>query len=220
MKRSIIVTDDGSKSLFVHDMGETYHSKFGALQEANFVFIKNGLDLFSNQSVSILEIGFGTGLNAFVTLCKAPELNLKINYTGIEAYPLNQEEYEVLNYPEIAERMDLASNFNAMHTCAWEKPYTITENFTLTKEQKFFSDIIEENAFDLIYFDAFGYQYQPDLWSEEVFKSMYRALKPNGVLVTYACRSIIKNNMKSAGFSTSKLPGPPGKREMLRGVKL
>lgn len=220
MKRSIIVTDDGSKSLFVHDMGETYHSKFGALQEANFVFIKNGLDLFSNQSVSILEIGFGTGLNAFVTLCKAQELNLKINYKGVEAYPLNQEEFEVLNYPEIADRMDLAPNFKDMHTSAWETPYTITENFTLTKEQKFFSDIIEENCFDLIYFDAFGYQYQPDLWSLEVFTSMYKALKPNGVLVTYACRSIIKNNMKSAGFTTSKLPGPPGKREMLRGVKL
>lgn len=220
MKRSIIVTNDGSKSLFVHDMGETYHSKFGALQEANFVFIKNGLDLFSNQSVSILEIGFGTGLNAFATLCKAPVLNLNIDYKGVEAYPLNKEEYEVLNYPEIAERLDLTQAFKKMHSCDWEVPYTINENFTLIKEQKFFSEIVDENLYDIIYFDAFGYQYQPELWSLDIFKQMYNALKPNGIIVTYACRSVIKNNMKSAGFITSKLPGPPGKREMLRGLKL
>ena len=219
MKRSFIVTEDGSKSMFVHEMGETYHSKFGALQEANFVFIKNGLDLFSNQSVSILEIGFGTGLNAFVTLCKAKELDLNVSYTGVEAYPLIKSEYQELNYPEIAERLDLKSDFLKMHTLNWEKLNTINEYFTLIKQEKFFNEITDNELYDLIYFDAFGYQYQPELWSLDIFNKMYAALKPNGILVTYACRSIIKNNMKTAGFITEKLPGPPGKREMLRGKK-
>lgn len=216
MKRSFIETADGSKSLYVHEMGETYHSKFGALQEANFVFIKNGLDLYKNQSVSILEIGLGTGLNAFVTLCKAPELNLKIKYTGVEAYPLTSDEFSQLNYPEIANRIDLKADFDQLNIADWEKEVRINDFFTLTKKKMFFNEIDFEDSFDLIYFDAFGYQYQPELWSVEIFEKMYKALKKDGVLVTYACRSVIKNNMKTVGFITEKLPGPPGKREMLR----
>lgn len=216
MKRSFIETADGSKSLYVHEMGETYHSKFGALQEANFVFIKNGLDLFQNQSLSILEIGLGTGLNAFVTLCKAPQLNLNINYTGVEAYPLKAEEIKELNYPLIAERLDLQDDFNLLHQVAWENTSVINSYFTIEKKQQFFNEINAVNTYDLIYFDAFGYQYQPELWSVTIFEKMYQALKKDGILVTYACRSIIKKNMKAVGFITEKLPGPPGKREMLR----
>ncbi|UYW02150.1 tRNA (5-methylaminomethyl-2-thiouridine)(34)-methyltransferase MnmD [Flavobacterium agricola] len=216
MKRSFIDTEDGSKSLYVHEIGETYHSKFGALQEANFVFIKNGLDLFQNQSVSVLEIGFGTGLNAFVTLCKAPKLNVTIQYTGIEAYPLTESEIAELNYPAAANRLDLQADFNKIQQAPWEKQNVINSFFTINKKKMFFDEITDEAQYDLIYFDAFGYQYQPELWTESIFKKMYKALKNNGVLVTYACRSIIKNNMKAAGFVTEKLPGPPGKREMLR----
>lgn len=216
MKRSFIDTADGSKSLYVHEMGETYHSKFGALQEANFVFIKNGLDLFKNQSVSILEIGFGTGLNAFATLCKAPELNLKINYTGVEAYPLTNEEINELNYPEIANRLDLQTDFNRISHSEWEQKTQVNSYFSITKNNIFFKQVSADNLYDLIYFDAFGFQFQPELWSVDIFNKMYKALKKDGILVTYACRSIIKNNMKEAGFITEKLIGPPGKREMLR----
>jgi len=216
MKRSFIDTADGSKSLYVHEMGETYHSKFGALQEANFVFIKNGLDLFKNQSVSILEIGFGTGLNAFATLCKAPELNLKINYTGVEAYPLTNEEINELNYPEIANRLDLQTDFNRISNSEWEQKTQVNSYFSITKNNIFFKQVSADNLYDLIYFDAFGFQFQPELWSVDIFNKMYKALKKDGILVTYACRSIIKNNMKEAGFITEKLIGPPGKREMLR----
>ena len=216
MKRSFIDTADGSKSLYVHEMGETYHSKFGALQEANFVFIKNGLDLFKNQSVSILEIGFGTGLNAFATLCKAPELNLKINYTGVEAYPLTNEEINELNYPEIANRLDLQTDFNRISNSEWEQKTQVNSYFSITKNNIFFEQFSADNLYDLIYFDAFGFQFQPELWSVDIFNKMYKALKKDGILVTYACRSIIKNNMKEAGFITEKLIGPPGKREMLR----
>jgi tRNA U34 5-methylaminomethyl-2-thiouridine-forming methyltransferase MnmC len=216
MKRSFIETADGSMSLYVHEMGETYHSKFGALQEANFVFIKNGLDLFKDQSVSILEIGFGTGLNAFVTLCKARELNLKINYTGIEAFPLTTDEMKELNYPEVANRPDTISDFNKINQAEWEKNIVINDFFSVHKKKMFFHEIDDIGQYDLIYFDAFGYQYQPELWSIEIFEKMFAALNTSGVLVTYACRSIIKNNMKAVGFVTEKLPGPPGKREMLR----
>nr|WP_317632110.1 tRNA (5-methylaminomethyl-2-thiouridine)(34)-methyltransferase MnmD [uncultured Flavobacterium sp.] len=220
MKRSFIVTEDGSKSLYVHEMGETYHSKFGALQEANFVFIKNGLDLYKNQSVSILEIGFGTSLNAFATLCKAQTLNLKIEYTGVEAYPLTKEEISNLNYPEIANRLDLVPDFEKMNEVSWENSHIINDIFTIKKQQKYFDQIEDIEQYDLIYFDAFGYQFQPELWTKEIFDRMFTALKPGGVLVTYACRSIIKNNMKASGFITEKLPGPPGKREMLRAKKI
>jgi len=216
MKRSFIDTADGSKSLFVHDIGETYHSKFGALQEANFVFIKNGLSLFKNQNLAILEIGFGTGLNAFVTLCNAPALNLNVHYTGIEAFPLTADEINQLNFPQAANRLDLQPAFNLIHEAPWEKDILISNYFTVKKRKMFFDDIQDVSQYDLIYFDAFGFQYQPELWSESIFIKMYNALKPNGVLVTYACRSIIKKNMQAAGFLTEKLPGPPGKREMLR----
>lgn len=219
MERKFIVTEDGSKTLFLEEWGETYHSKFGALQEANFVFIQNGLDLFRAQSVSVLEIGFGTGLNAFVTLKQALEKGLKIEYTGVEAYPLTEAENKELNYVEASGWKELEADFNKILQCAWEEKVEINPLFTVEKQQKTFDTIVDEGLYDLIYFDAFGYQYQPELWSVDQFKKMFTALKPQGILVTYACRGVIKRAMQEAGFTTEKLPGPPGKREMLRATK-
>ncbi|MCL9770074.1 tRNA (5-methylaminomethyl-2-thiouridine)(34)-methyltransferase MnmD [Flavobacterium sp. HXWNR69] len=219
MKREIIVTNDGSTTIRIPDWDENYHSTHGAIQEAKHVFIKNGLDLFQNhKSISILEIGFGTGLNAFITFLET--WNKKtVNYVGVEAYPVSIEEIEQLNYVSELGVFEYQNIFGIMHSSEWEIEQNIAKDFTLTKRKQFFQDIGDKEKFDLIYFDAFGFQLQPELWSETIFKKMYKALLPNGVLVTYACRTPIKKAMLSAGFSVEKLPGAPGKREMLRGTK-
>lgn len=227
MKREIVQTQDGSTTIFLPDWNESYHSKHGAIQEAYHVFIKNGLTFANGDRVrldreaeplSILEIGFGTGLNGFITCLETIHSQQKIDYVGVEAYPVVMEEALQMNYPqEISPAF--AAVFQQMHECAWEQRNSITEHFSLTKSKMFFQDIKDVGAFDLIYFDAFGFRVQPELWSEELFLSMYNALKAKGVLVTYACRTSIKNAMLSAGFSVEKLPGAPGKREMLRALK-
>lgn len=220
MKRKIIQTADGSSSLLVEDWGETYHSRHGAIQEAQHVFIQNGLSLFQEQSVAVLEIGFGTGLNAFITFLEAEKRQLKIDYVGVEAYPILKEEAEQLNYVTQLDANQYDAQFELMHASEWGINTAISEYFTLTKRQQYFNEIDDKNRFELIYFDAFGFQYQPELWSVEIFRKMFEALKPNGILVTYACRGPIKRAMQEAGFSTRKLAGPPGKREMLKAEKI
>jgi len=198
-------------------MQESYHSKFGAIQEAYHVFIKNGLALFQGQPISILEIGFGTGLNAFITYLESVKSGQAINYTGVEAYPVAMNEVAQLNYVSQLQEGQEQGEFELMHSCDWEKPVSISENFTLTKRKQFFNEIDDIASFDLIYFDAFGYHAQPELWTAEIFLKMRNALRKNGILVTYACRTVIRKAMIEAGLETEKLPGPPGKREMLRG---
>ena len=219
MKREIIITDDGSTTIRIPEWDENYHSTHGAIQEAKHVFIKNGLDLFQKQdSISILEIGFGTGLNAFITFLETVNKE-KVNYVGVEAYPISSEEIAQMNYVSELQATQYQAVFDKMHSCDWESQQNITENFILTKRKQFFQDIEDKEQYDLIYFDAFGFLLQPELWSEAIFKKMYEALLPKGTLVTYACRSSIKNAMLSVGFSIEKLPGAPGKREMLRATK-
>ena len=219
MKREIIITDDGSTTIRIPDWDENYHSTHGAIQEAKHVFIKNGLDLFQKQdSISILEIGFGTGLNAFITFLETVNKE-KVNYVGVEAYPISSEEIAQMNYVTELQATQYQAVFDKMHSCDWESQQNITDNFILTKRKQFFQDIEDKEQYDLIYFDAFGFPLQPELWSEAIFKKMYDAILPKGTLVTYACRSSIKNAMLSVGFSIEKLPGAPGKREMLRATK-
>jgi len=219
MKREIIITNDGSTTIHIPDWNENYHSTHGAIQEAKHVFIKNGLDLLQNQkSISLLEIGFGTGLNAFITFLETLDKE-KVNYVGVEAYPISSEEIAQMNYVSELQATQYQVVFDKMHSCDWESQQHITEKFILTKRKQFFQDINDKEQYDLIYFDAFGFPLQPELWSEVIFKKMFDALLPNGVLVTYACRSSIKNAMLSVGFSIEKLPGAPGKREMLRAIK-
>lgn len=219
MKREIQVTGDGSTSIFIPELNEGYHSRHGAIQEAYHVFIKNGLELCTKNEISILEIGFGTGLNAFITYIEAQKSNQKINYVGIEAYPVENEHLLQMNYVQQLNALENETIFNQMHAANWETQIVLSNHFTITKRNQFFHDIKDQETFDLIYFDAFGYTVQPELWSEEMFKIMYKALKSKGVLVTYACRTSIKNAMLAAGFTIQKLPGAPGKREMLRATK-
>jgi tRNA U34 5-methylaminomethyl-2-thiouridine-forming methyltransferase MnmC len=219
IKREITTTADGSVTIFLPEWEESYHSKHGAIQEANHVFIDRGLHFVNLPKLAILEIGFGTGLNALLTLMEGKNKDLSIEYVGVEAFPISENELQALNYIQSLNAPQFQADFDKCHACAWEVSHPIHENFRLTKNQLFFEQITYKNQFDLIYFDAFGYRVQPELWSETIFKIMFEALKPSGVIVTYACRTPIKKAMESAGFKTEKLPGPPGKREMLRGVK-
>jgi len=218
MKREIIITSDGSTTLHLPDWGEQYHSKHGAIQEAYHVFIKNGLDLFTNE-VAILEIGFGTGLNAFITFLEAEKRNLTVNYVGVEAYPVKPEEVACLNYVSELKAEDSSVIFKQMHQQSWEDQHVISSNFKLTKQQKLFKDIADVNQYNLIYFDAFGANHQPELWTETVFETMYNTLQKNGVLVTYAAKGSVRRAMQAVGFTVERLQGPPGKREMLRAIK-
>ena len=219
MEREIIKTLDGSTTIHLKEWDECYHSKHGAIQEAKHVFIKNGLSLFDDKPVSILEIGFGTGLNAFITFLETNAKHQKINYVGVEAYPVAANEVLEMNYVTELEALEFDNIFEKMHKSEWDKKTEISADFWLTKRKQFFDEIDDFEIFDLIYFDAFGYRVQPELWSTEIFQKMYNSLKPNGVLVTYAARGVVKRSMISVGFTVEKLAGPPGKREMFRATK-
>jgi len=221
LKREYITTGDGSVTIHLPEWNEQYHSKHGAIVEAKHVFIKHGLQFWlennPKESVSILEIGFGTGLNAFLTQIELSQTNIKIEYTGVEAYPIDLLEIERLNYPEMLNASQ--SDFLRLHQTIWELPSEIDSNFNLLKRKQFFSEIKDIDTYTIIYFDAFGARVQPELWTEAVFKNMFIALKPGGVLVTYSAKGSVRRAMQAVGFAVERLPGPPGKREMLRAVK-
>jgi tRNA U34 5-methylaminomethyl-2-thiouridine-forming methyltransferase MnmC len=219
LKRSIIQTRDGSTTIHIEGWDECYHSRFGAIQEAQHVFIKNGLSLFENKSISILEIGFGTGLNVFITFLESEKLNQTIDYVGVEAFPVSNDEVVSMNYVSELNAESESEIFDKMHQSDWEMQMILRDNFLFTKRQQFFEDIIDIEKFDLIYFDAFGFDVQPNLWNTAIFQKMYKALKPKGILVTYAARGVIKRSMIEVGFTVEKLEGPPGKREMFRAKK-
>lgn len=219
MKREIVQTLDGSTTIHLPEWNENYHSKHGAIQEAKHVFIKNGFDHFNQSEIAILEIGFGTGLNTFITFLEAKKLATKVNYVGVEAYPVAFDEIAQMNYVQELEATDFESDFKEMHEREWNTNIAISADFCLIKRQQFFDEINDKETFDLIYFDAFGYRVQPELWSTAIFQKMYDALKPGGKLVTYAARGVVKRSMIEVGFTVEKLAGPPGKREMFRASK-
>ena len=226
MKREIIITSDGSSTIHLPDWNEQYHSKHGAIQEAYHVFIKKGFEFYLNEvksdiekNLAILEIGFGTGLNAFITFLEGLKINAQIDYIGVEAYPIAEEEIKLLNYVDELDAQDQNTIFNKLHNVSWEEKHTISNQFSLTKRKQFFQDIADEDAFNLIYFDAFGARNQPELWTEEIFSKMFTALKPNGVLVTYSAKGSVRRALQTVGFEVERLDGPPGKREMLRATK-
>lgn len=224
MKREIIKTADGSSTIFLPDWNEHYHSKHGALQEALHVFIKTGfhhyLQNYHPKQLSILEIGFGTGLNALLTFFEAESSKVKVDYAGVEAYPVSAEELSALDYAEVVPKRNASEVFQKLHETGWEKWSEISSFFSLCKEKKFFSEISAKDEYDLIYFDAFGPRVQPELWSEKVFRNMYSSLREKGVLVTYSAKGDVRRAMEAAGFVVERLPGPPGKREMLRASKI
>ena len=188
MKRNIITTADGSKTIRLEEWNEQYHSIHGAIQEAYHVFIKSGLHTFKNGDVSILEIGFGTGLNALITLAESEKHELKVRYEGVEAFPVSLEEVNALNYIEALKFKKYEEQFFQMHKSNWGETLRLTPYFSLFKNKMDIKEIDYQNLFNLIYFDAFGFRVQPELWSVDIFAKMHQALKNNGILVTYSAK--------------------------------
>ena len=220
MPLQIITTADGSHSLLNTDLGETYHSRHGALQESTYVFIKMGFDFFVEQhkaqSINILEIGFGTGLNAWLTLQKAKQTGVVVNYSSLENYPLDKNIWSNLNYGETDK-----PSFEKLHEAEWNKPVSIHENFTLQKIEDTLQHFsLSTFYFNLIYFDAFAPNKQPEMWELPLLKKVIDTLLPGGVFVTYCAKGQVKRDLKFLGLQVENLPGPPGKREMLRGIKI
>lgn len=171
------------------------------------------------NEISILEVGFGTGLNALVTWQEGKNHSVLIKYCGVEAFPVSSEEVQKLNYSEEIGDPEASDIFKKIHATGWEEKHQITPFFHLIKIKKLFSEISAVQEFDLIYFDAFGARVQPELWTEEIFSIMFNAIKPGGMLVTYAAKGSVRRAMLEVGLMVEKLPGPPGKREMLRATR-
>lgn len=221
MKRELVHTADHSPTLFVAELDEHYHSVHGALQESKHVFIEAGWRLFEEApGLRILEVGFGTGLNALLTSLKAGEKGQVVHYLGLEKYPLKAEEWQHLDYGSLINEKKASANFKALHECAWNEWQEPLEDFHLRKEAVDLLAVkLPETYFNLIFFDAFAPSAQAYLWSVEVFEKMYQCLEEGGVLVTYCVKGSVRRNMQAAGFTVEKIPGPPGKREMARAFK-
>ena len=219
---ALLTTSDGSHTLFSERYGVSYHSRYGAVTESAHVFINAGLRYKAavQREIAVLEVGLGTGLNAFMTWLEAERRNLSVRYTGLEAYPISEEEARQFNYPDLLNAPERAAEFWQLHAAAWGAPIVLSEHFQLEKRlERLETAALPEAAFDVVYFDAFAPQAQPELWTEDVFTRLYRALRPEGALVTYCAQGEFKRTLKKAGFAVERLQGPPGKREMTRGVK-
>lgn len=219
----IILTEDGSHTLSLPGQNEHYHSTFGAMNESRHVFIRAGLKEMmegADDDLSVLEVGFGTGLNALLSLIEAEYARRKLRYTAIEAFPLEKEIWEKLNYTDLLKGREVKEAFEKMHQLKWGETARISAFFNF---EKFFTDIREYEAaaesYSLVYFDAFAPDVQPELWTEEVFYKIHEMTRPGGILVTYSCKGTVKRALRSAGFEIEKLTGPKGKREMLRALK-
>lgn len=227
MKREIITTGDGSKTIHIPEWNEQYHSKHGAVQEARHVFLETALQYYVDQApfkkgetIHILEMGFGTGLNALLTFFKARDLKIAVSYAGVEAFPILKEEVVAMDYASQLLQRDSQAIYDTLHASSWEEITEITDHFKLIKREQKFEDLTDSGVFNIIYFDAFGPRVQPELWTEAIFAKMYTALKPHGVLTTYCAQGAARRAMQAAGFTVERLPGPPGKREMLRASKI
>jgi tRNA U34 5-methylaminomethyl-2-thiouridine-forming methyltransferase MnmC len=216
-------TQDGSHSLLSQAYGVSYHSKYGAIQESVHVFIQAGLYplLLSRKELAILEVGLGTGLNALLTLHETQQQGFRVSrYEAIEAHPISIDQATALNYPaQLSENSALAELFRYMHSCSWEEAVAITPLFTLVKRHAQLQDMAFAPSFDLVFYDAFAPSAQPELWTQETLSIVCAALKPGGVLVTYCAKGEVKRHFKALGLKVESLPGPPGKREMIRAVK-
>ncbi len=216
---SLKETEDGSHTLYNETLDETYHSTHGAIQEARHVFIKNGLESCLLKEVSILEVGFGTGLNSILTCEYANKNEIAVNYTGLESFPLPMEIINQLNYKNEIVNFEL-EKFNAIHKSSWNEFNRIDPFFSVLKCDKKLQDFSTINKFDIIYYDAFGPRAQSEMWEKELFEKLYSFLNFNGKLVTYCAMGQFKRDLKSCGFVVESVPGPPGKREMTIAHKL
>jgi len=220
-KKELKITEDGSHTLFVPGLNETYHSTHGAIQESMHVFIEAGLKKVKNKTINVLEIGFGTGLNTFLTLLEAKKTESIIKYTSLEAFPLEMSLVSQLNYTsELKLKDSIGELFNKLHEVEWESGQSITNEFELKKLKIKLDNFNASEMYDVIYFDAFAPQIQPEMWKVSVFEKMFNCLNNSGILVTYCAKGVVKRGLKEVGFNVESIPGPPGKREMTRAHKI
>ena len=220
MNVQLEITEDGSHTLIVPELNEHYHSVHGAINESKHIFIEAGLrySLQKKEKINILEIGFGTGLNALLTFIELLKLNIPCEYTSIEAFPLEEKIFSQLNYPKLLGVQD--EIFLSLHKAEWNKRVNISDNFELHKIHCKAQDMeLTEGKYDVVYFDAFAPDIQPEVWSEEVFRNIFFSMNDNAVMTTYSTKGTIKRILKNIGFKIEKLPGPKGKREILRAMK-
>ena len=222
MYKTLVVTDDGSHTLYVPDLNETYHSTKGAIVESNYVYLQKGLfPLWENKlNTRVLEIGFGTGLNALLTMNAASQYQKKVEYISIEPFPLKKEEWCLLNY---AQQLNKETDFTAIHELPWGSTHSLNPFFSIQKSKIKLQEIETlglNNCIDIIYFDAFAPNKQPELWSLENFSLLQQCLEKGGILVTYSAQSKFRETLQTLGFEVQKLKGPPGKLEMTLAIKL
>jgi tRNA U34 5-methylaminomethyl-2-thiouridine-forming methyltransferase MnmC len=235
MNHDIVRTADGSDTVYNPELNQHYHSTFGAMQESRHIFIETGFLFAIAKSqpptgsdikcLNILEIGFGTGLNALLTLIEAEKMGIPVHYTAIEAFPLDSHCWKELNYAYLLGSVDFSQVFAKLHQASWNQPEAITPlagrsaAFTLHKIHKRLEVYHPPtDSFDLVYFDAFSPDVQPELWTEKVFRSLSIGLTQGGILVTYSVKGTVVRALRSAGFNVEKLQGPPGKRHILRAI--
>lgn len=221
MKTIIQTTEDGSHTLYVPELDEHYHSTHGAIQESMHVYIDAGLRHCDSAEINLLEIGFGTGLNAFLTLLEAEKMQKRIHYTTLELYPVSLSNAAALNFSDIIDPSGRDS-FEKLHTAVWEEWVQISPFFWLKKLRMDLCDLPDtppEKKFDLIFYDAFAPEKQPEMWREEIFSRLHAYSRDNAILTTYCAKGVVRRMLQSAGFTVERLPGPPGKREILRAKK-
>jgi tRNA U34 5-methylaminomethyl-2-thiouridine-forming methyltransferase MnmC len=208
-------TADGSHTLYVPELNEHYHSVNGALQESMHVYVEAGFNRCGKQRISVLELGFGTGLNALLTFREAQKRNVSVSYTALEKYPLPETLTACLNYGTETHLPDV---FTELHAADWNEQREISPFFSLKKVQTDFFDYDFPGLYDVVFYDAFAPDKQPEVWSQALFNRIYDCMYPQGVLTTYCAKGEVRRMLQRAGFTVERIPGPPGKREMLRGV--
>ena len=221
--REVILSEDGSTTLYIPSLQEHYHSIHGAIQESVHIYLNNGLQYLYEKNhfkkISIFEVGLGTGLNCWLTAEWARGKNLSIDYQAIEPYPIDVQEVSQLNFTQDKSE-DSQRTFNHIHTADWEKEVELEPYFILKKCNKKIVEWKPDRAFDLVYFDAFAPDVQPDLWTQPIFEKLYHSTVKTGILLTYCAKGAVKRTLLHSGWQVERLPGPPGKREITRAFKL
>lgn len=221
MQHILETTEDGSHTLYVPELDEHYHSTHGAIQESLHVYLESGLGYHKKMEINLLEIGFGTGLNAFLTLLNTEKSKKTIRYTSLERYPVSLDDARMFNYSKLLDPSQ-EEEFMLLHSSPWEEWIEITPRFHLKKCRMDASNLDyfqPETLFDVIYYDAFAPEKQPNMWTQEIFERLYSLSNPGAVVTTYCAKGVVRRMLQSAGYKTERLPGPPGKREILRAVK-
>lgn len=223
-EKKFLITEDGSHTIYIPELDETYHSTHGAITESNHVFIENGLHYLcertESKNIKLFELGFGTGLNTLLSAIYAEEHHIHLQYESIEAFPLNSLETQQLNYPELINNPISKEVFTVIHESAWNQWIDVSTNFQLKKVKNTITKYTAQESFDVCFFDAFAPSKQPEMWEAPILQKVSDLLVPNGIFVTYCARGQLKRDLKSIGFEVDSLPGPPGKFEMVRAIKI